>query len=121
MDAGEQPQDSLRALPRAGALLLPGGKREWDENDLQCLRREVREELSVELITPSLRYIQTFYGPAPNGLPMKMACYEGGHRGTMKPSNEVEEIAWFTTADKHRTTVVGVMILDWYEVHNKID
>lgn len=91
-----------------------GGKVEKGETDEQALVREVKEEVNVELVASSIKYVKTFYGPAPDGRPMRMACYDAKYRGTIVPSSEVEEIAWFTSADAQRTTFMGALILGWY-------
>lgn len=98
-----------------------GGKREKGESDPEALIREVREEVAVELDVDTIEHIHTFIGPSHTGGQMSMACYEAAHIGELTPSNEVEEIAWFTTTDKHRTTPMGCMILDWYKEQNLID
>lgn len=102
-----------------------GGKRKPGETDEQALRREVREELSVELYVPSIKHIHTFHGPA-HGHPedkveMQMACYDAQHFGELTPSNEVVEIAWFTIADVPRTTPMGRTILLWFKDNGLID
>ena len=43
---------------------IPGGKREPGETDEQALLREIREELSVELIPSSLNRMGTFQAQA---------------------------------------------------------
>jgi 8-oxo-dGTP pyrophosphatase MutT (NUDIX family) len=98
-----------------------GGKLEPGETDEQALVRETYEEVGVELKASTIRHIKTFYGPAPDGRPMRMACYDAEYQGEIAPSSEVEEIAWFTGADKHRTTFMGVLILLWYQTQGLID
>jgi 8-oxo-dGTP diphosphatase len=39
---------------------IPGGKREAGESDNETLIREIREELSVEIIPASIAYFGTF-------------------------------------------------------------
>lgn len=98
-----------------------GGKLEAGETDIEALLREVREELSVELERGSIRHVHTFHGPSRTGGDMVMACFEGKSRGELTPSSEVEEIAWFSTLDKPRTTEMGHIILDWYKDKGLID
>ena len=43
---------------------LPGGKREGDEADLETLAREIREELSVDLVEATARFYGTFEAQA---------------------------------------------------------
>jgi 8-oxo-dGTP diphosphatase len=36
---------------------LPGGRMEEAENPLECIQREIKEELGVEIVDPELKYI----------------------------------------------------------------
>lgn len=105
-----------------------GGKREQKpdgtmETDLEALIREVREETKVTLIAATIRHRYTFEGPCHGyvaGTVLRMACYESGYSGSVRPQNEIAQLAWFTTADKHRTTKMGQDILDWHAAQNLI-
>lgn len=93
---------------------LPGGKREKGETDHEALRREVKEELDVELIPQTLKFHQTFETQAyarKKGTKLKMICYWGKYQGEIKPSGEVVEITWLTTKDKKKTTQGGRLVL----------
>ena len=57
---------------------LPGGKREAGESDTQALIREVKEELSVDLEEPTIKFYGTFEAQAhgkPEGTIVRMTCY----------------------------------------------
>ena len=43
---------------------VPGGKRKTGETDQQALRREVKEELGVEILPKTLKYRGTFQAQA---------------------------------------------------------
>ena len=43
---------------------LPGGKREGNETDLETLAREVKEELSVDVVEATARFYGTFEAQA---------------------------------------------------------
>ncbi|OGK19384.1 DNA mismatch repair protein MutT [Candidatus Roizmanbacteria bacterium RIFCSPHIGHO2_02_FULL_40_13b] len=76
---------------------LPGGKREPGESDRETLIREIREELSVNLLPYTLQYLGIFKAQAhgkPEGVFVQMTCYTGEYEGDLVPSMEVEEIAW---------------------------
>lgn len=54
---------------------IPGGKREAGESDEQALIREIKEELSVDLIPSTIKYAGTFKAQAdgkPDGVMVKM-------------------------------------------------
>jgi 8-oxo-dGTP diphosphatase len=93
----------------------PGGKREGNETDEEALAREVKEEFGVDLISGTERLYETFEAPAhgkPEGTFVRSACYFAQCIGEPSPSTEIEEIAWFTSADRARTTLMGQKILD---------
>lgn len=98
-----------------------GGKREPGESDEAALAREVLEEAGVVVDPATIKHIHTFEGPAPDGRWMRMACYDAQFEGTMAPSSEVEEFRYLSSADKHLTTQMGGMILDWFKEQNLID
>lgn len=98
-----------------------GGKREPGESDEQALIRETREEAGVTLDPKTIQHFHTFRGPSYTGGEMDMICYDAEHFGSITPSSEVEEVAWFTSADMYRTTEMGHMILDWLKKRNLID
>ncbi len=71
---------------------IPGGKREKEETDEQTLIREIREELSVEIIKESIEYVGTFKAQsdgAMEGVIVKMTCYKANYSGNLKKSNEI--------------------------------
>jgi 8-oxo-dGTP diphosphatase len=50
----------LCARPRGkDVFYIPGGKREGAESDLQTLRREISEELTVALLPGTVRHVGT--------------------------------------------------------------
>lgn len=106
-----------------------GGKRDKKpdgsmETDLEALLREVREETGVLLIYNTIRHLHTFEGPChgyPEGTVLRMTCYIAECDGEPEPTSEIAELAWFTTADLHRTTEMGQQILRWLHEQGLID
>ena len=47
-----------------GAYYIPGGKRDGNETDIQALTREAKEELSVELISETIKKFGVFEAQA---------------------------------------------------------
>ncbi len=95
---------------------IPGGKREEGESDKEALIREVREELSIELIPESLKFVNNFKAQAhgkPEGVTLQMTCYSGDFQGGIIPSSEIGEVAWLTYKDKEGATPMMQLILDW--------
>lgn len=81
---------------------IPGGKRENNETDEQTLVREILEELSVNIIPTTIKYIGTFSAQSDGvkeGIIVKMTCYKAEFFGVLKADNEIEEIRWLTFND----------------------
>ena len=81
---------------------IPGGKRENDETDEHTLIREIKEELSVEIIKESIEYVGTFKAQsdgAIDGTIVKMTCYKANYIGDLIADNEIEEIRWLNFKD----------------------
>jgi len=103
---------------------IPGGKREGQETDSEALIREIKEELSVDLLKDELKYVGTFEAQAhgkTEGLVVKMTCYEGPYDGTLEPDSEIDEMVWFSHADKSKSSDVDVKIFDWLKENDLID
>lgn len=94
---------------------IPGGKREPGESDREALIREVREELSVELIPGTITHYGTFEAQAhgkPPGTIVRMTCYTAEYEGTIKPAAEINRVDFFTFAQKSLTSPVDHLIFD---------
>ena len=103
---------------------LPGGKREPGESNHEALIREIREELSVELLPETLSHIGNFEDQAhghAEGVLVKMQCYSGAYTGTLKPAAEIAEMDWLATADMHRISPVDNIIFAHLKKEGKID
>ena len=97
------------------AWYIPGGKREAGESDEQALIREVREELSVNLIKTTVQKYGVFEDQAdgkPEGTIVRMTCYLAEFSGELKADSEIEKIEWFNFSDKLKTSVVDHLIFD---------
>lgn len=103
---------------------IPGGKREAQETDHQALVREIKEELSVDLIPGSLALLGTFEAQAhgqAEGVAVRMTCYQGSYVGEIRPAAEIEEVVWFRHGDKERSSPVDKIIFDWLRERDLID
>jgi 8-oxo-dGTP diphosphatase len=106
----------LCARPRGkDVFYIPGGKREGAESDLETLVREIKEELTVLLDPKTVAHTGTYEAVAP-GLPddvvVRMACYTAEYSGELVPSSEIEEMAWFSYADRDLVPPVDQMLFD---------
>lgn len=92
---------------------IPGGKREDGESDIQALTREISEELQVQLIPESIRYMGTFEAQAdshPEGIVVKMTCYRAEYTGELKASAEIERMEWLNYSDLDSVSAVDKII-----------
>jgi 8-oxo-dGTP diphosphatase len=103
----------LCARPRGkDVFYIPGGKREGAETDLETLRREISEELTVALLPGTARHVGTYQAGAPGGPLVRMSCYAAGYTGTLAASSEIDELAWFGYADRPRVPPVDQLLFD---------
>lgn len=94
---------------------IPGGKREEGESDVEALAREVREELTVEIIPETITHYGTFEAQAhgkPAGTIVRMTCYEAQYEGQLKASSEIQDIAYYTYAQRDIVGPVDQLIFD---------
>ena len=92
---------------------IPGGKREAGETDIETLVREVKEELSVDIIESSAKLYGVFEAQAhgkAEGVIVKMTCYTAEFAGALKADSEIAEIVWLTTADIETVSPVDKLI-----------
>jgi len=102
---------------------LPGGKRENGETDQEALQREIREELSVEIIPETMQWIGIFEAQAHgkvDGVMVVMTCYSADYNGVLAPAAEIAEMAWFTHADKMKCSAVDQIIFEWLHDQNRL-
>jgi 8-oxo-dGTP diphosphatase len=97
-------------------FFIPGGKREGGESDLQTLLREISEELRVQLRPETVAHVGTYEANESNSLPggamVRMSCYTGDYTGTLAASSEIDELAWFSYADRPRVPPVDQLLFD---------
>jgi 8-oxo-dGTP diphosphatase len=102
----------LCARPRGkDVFYIPGGKRERGEADLDTLLREIKEELTVDLLPSTVCHVGT-YEAAADGVTVRMSCYTGDYQGTLTASSEIEDVAWFRYADRESVPPVDQLLFD---------
>ena len=99
-----------------------GGKIEKGETDIECLRREVKEEIGCSI--ESIKFLHEFEDVAHGKqaiLHLKM--YEGKLKGEPKPSSEIVEIGWFDTNSdpKNLSLIAKRTIFPWLKEHGYIN
>ncbi len=99
---------------------IPGGKREGNETDIETLVREVKEELSVDIIESSAKFYGVFEAQAhgkAEGVIVKMTCYTADYDGQLRADSEIAEIVWLTFADLDKISPVDKLIFK--DLHDK--
>ncbi|KJG38563.1 NUDIX hydrolase [Photobacterium angustum] len=97
---------------------LPGGKREAGESDIEALTREIKEELSVDLIPNSIKYMETFTAQADGkaeGISVKLTCYFADYSGVLIPASEIEEQRFIDSDDESLCSTAALAVLKWLE------
>lgn len=95
---------------------IPGGKRDKGENDIQTLVREMKEELSIDLDLSSLQEYGVFEAQAhdqPQGVTVRMICYTGIYKGTIKKGREIDNISYVGYGEiEHPAPAVKLILED---------
>ena len=94
----------------------PAANAKGAESDRQTLLREIAEELTVALLPETVTHVGTYeagqlYGD-PDGAVVRMSCYAGDYSGTLAASSEIDELAWFSYADRPRVPPVDQLLFD---------
>ncbi|MEM1119138.1 MAG: NUDIX domain-containing protein [Bacteroidota bacterium] len=95
---------------------IPGGKRELGESDVAALTREIKEELTVDLVVEGIQFLGNFQAQADShaeGVEVLMQCYTADYQGEIRPAAEIAEIAWLTNADRDKIAPVDQLIFDF--------
>ena len=103
---------------------LPGGKREIGESDQQALTREIREEVSVDLIANSIKYAGTFSAHADgksSDTTVKLTCYFAEFEGELCPDAEIEEIDFIGYDDRALCSLGSIKVMGWLKEQQLID
>ena len=91
--------------------IIPGGKREGKETDFETLKRELMEELSVELV--NAKFIGGYDDIAVfSNEPIHVQTYIATIRGEIKCNNEIKEAIWIDKDYKNQGIKVGSILGD---------
>lgn len=80
-------------------FLTVGGKYENGETDLQCLQRELVEEVGTKAVESTLEFLNEFvYTDGPEKI-IHIRAYSGELEKEPEAKGEVEELKWFNRAE----------------------
>lgn len=89
--------------------IIPGGKREGNETDFETLKRELFEELSVELV--DIEFIGGYDDIAVfSGKAIHVQTYLVNIFGEIKCNNEIKEVLWIDRNYKEEGIKVGSIL-----------
>jgi len=101
-----------------------GGKIEEGETGIECLEREVQEEVGTKVTPGSLKFLKAFEAPAygrENTL-VNIELYEGVLIGAPTPSSEIVEIDYFdSSVDKKHLTPITLDMFSWLKANGYIN
>lgn len=92
--------------------IIPGGKREGSESDFETLKRELMEELSVQLI--DTEYLGTYQDIAVfSNKQLQAITYLVKIEGEIQCNNEIKEALWIDRNYKELGIKVGSILGDY--------
>ena len=94
---------------------LPGGHREPGETDAETLVREVKEELSLDIIPDTIAYVNTYEAQAhgrPEGEMGRFICYTVSYEGELEAGSEIAEIRFLSYDQRDQTSAPTRMLFD---------
>jgi 8-oxo-dGTP pyrophosphatase MutT (NUDIX family) len=94
-------------------LILPGGRIEPGESALECLTREIREELGAVALE-KVEYLGTYEDRAAMDDPrvvksLRIALYQGELSREPTPSAEIRELVWYGPAS-NRNALTPILV-----------
>jgi len=95
-----QSSREILLVEKNGFLILPGGKPKKEESDLECIVREIEEELpGTELDMTSVRYYKRFTGISPkSNNPIEVEVYfaVANKIGAPDGQDNIQRKAWYS-------------------------
>ena len=97
---------------------LPGGKLEPHETAPSALRREVAEELGIDLSPQSIRYLYSVVGPAyKHPGDVELICFSAQLTGEPAAHGEISEVQWLDYRDESKLAPAVKLLCRQYFQH----
>lgn len=114
-----------RSKKNAEVFYFAGGKPELGESDFECLQREAKEELGVNIKPNSIQFLAEFEDVAHGkeaDVMLNIKLYTGELIGMPTASSEVAEINYFDSSinPKHMDVITAKQIFPWLEQNKYI-
>ena len=114
----------VRSKSQKEVFYTLGGKIEAGESDIDCLKREIKEEVGCEVDESTLKFLHEFKDDAHGKIGLlNIRMYTGNLIGEPEASAEVEEIGYFDTKSdkKHLSVIAQRTIFPWLKKHGYIN
>jgi 8-oxo-dGTP diphosphatase len=114
----------LRSARNNEVFYTLGGKVEPAEADIDCIKREVKEEINCEIDSKSITFLHEFQAPAhgKENVMLHLRLYKGTIIGEPSPTNEIAQIEYFdSSVNPKHLTQTGKEIFQWLKEKEYID
>jgi len=116
----------VRDFTRPEVFLTLGGKIEEGETDVECLHREVLEEVGCKIEPGSVKFLGEFEAPAHNkpDVIVNIRLFAGELASEPTPSSEVVELKYVDSSVEKKYlegNIVGHQIVAWLKQHDLIN
>ena len=113
----------VRTSNQNHVFYMLGGKYKKEESDIDCLKREIKEEIGCEVDEKTLKFLKEFEDVAHGEQAMlNVRLYTGKLIGEPKPLSEIVEIGYFNTQSdpKNLSVIAKRTIFPWLKTHGYI-
>ena len=115
----------VRSRKHQSVFFTLGGKIEKGESEIDCLKREIKEEVGCKLDEKSIKFLHEFEDVAhgKDEALVNIKMYMGNLIGEPTPSSEIAEIGYFDSSSdkKHLSTIAQRTIFPYLKAHGYIN